>query len=104
MRLAVTPMSQSDAKASGNPAEAGSHLPQSARIGVVCRRRKPPAASRQPRPSVVPMIEVTDLRKQFGEFAAVRRHRSPPEPGAIFGLLGPNGAGKTTTIGCVAAF
>ena len=47
------------------------------------------------------MIEVTDLRKVFGELAAVDGITFTAEPGAIFGLLGPNGAGKTTTIGCI---
>jgi ABC-2 type transport system ATP-binding protein len=48
-----------------------------------------------------PVIEVTDLRKVFGELAAVDGITFTAEPGAIFGLLGPNGAGKTTTISCV---
>jgi ABC-2 type transport system ATP-binding protein len=47
------------------------------------------------------VIEVTDLRKVFGELAAVDGITFTAEPGAIFGLLGPNGAGKTTTISCV---
>ena len=47
------------------------------------------------------MIEVSDLRKVFGELAAVDGITFTAEPGAIFGLLGPNGAGKTTTISCV---
>jgi ABC-2 type transport system ATP-binding protein len=47
------------------------------------------------------VIEVTDLRKVFGELAAVDGITFTAEPGAIFGLLGPNGAGKTTTIGCI---
>ncbi len=47
------------------------------------------------------MIEVQDLRKEFGEITAVDRISFTAEAGAIFGLLGPNGAGKSTTIGCI---
>lgn len=47
------------------------------------------------------MIEVEQLRKSFGELAAVDGVSFSAAPGEIFGLLGPNGAGKTTTIGCI---
>jgi ABC-2 type transport system ATP-binding protein len=43
-------------------------------------------------------IEVTDLRKSYGENEAVRGISFAVERGEIFGLLGPNGAGKTTTV------
>ena len=44
------------------------------------------------------MIEVLDLRKQFGEVKAVDGVSFTARSGAITGLLGPNGAGKTTVI------
>jgi ABC-2 type transport system ATP-binding protein len=47
------------------------------------------------------MIEVEQLRKQYGDFTAVQDVSFTAQPGEIFGLLGPNGAGKTTTIGCI---
>src|SRR6266481_1740070 len=47
------------------------------------------------------MIEVQQLRKQYGDFVAVKDVSFTARPGEIFGLLGPNGAGKTTTIGCI---
>jgi ABC-2 type transport system ATP-binding protein len=43
-------------------------------------------------------IEVSDLRKSYGENEAVRGISFAVERGEIFGLLGPNGAGKTTTV------
>ena len=44
------------------------------------------------------MIEVRDLRKQFGSVKAVDGVTFSANSSAITGLLGPNGAGKTTTI------
>ncbi|SRR5258708_6768139 len=49
------------------------------------------------------MIEVEQLRKQYGDFTAVKDVSFTARPGEIFGLLGPNGAGKTTTIGCISS-
>jgi ABC-2 type transport system ATP-binding protein len=47
------------------------------------------------------VIEVEDLRKEYGELVAVAGLSFQARPGAIFGLLGPNGAGKSTAIGCI---
>ncbi len=44
------------------------------------------------------MIEVSGLRKSFGDVAAVADVSFRAENGAVTGLLGPNGAGKTTTL------
>src|SRR5438270_6063054 len=43
-------------------------------------------------------IEVQGLRKNYGEFEAVRGIDFEVRSGEVFGLLGPNGAGKTTTV------
>jgi len=45
-----------------------------------------------------PLIEVTELTKQFGTVNALTGLTFKVLPGEIYGLLGPNGAGKTTTI------
>jgi ABC-2 type transport system ATP-binding protein len=45
-----------------------------------------------------PAIEVTDLRKAYGEVEAVRGVSFEVSRGEVFCLLGPNGAGKTTTV------
>src|SRR6266550_2669827 len=45
-----------------------------------------------------PIVQVTDLRKRYGDIEAVRGISFFVEPGEVFGLLGPNGAGKTTTV------
>jgi len=47
---------------------------------------------------IPPVLSVTKLRKQFGEFTAVQDISFSMKPGEILGLLGPNGAGKTTTM------
>ena len=43
-------------------------------------------------------IEVTGLRKAYGDHEAVRGIDFAVRRGEVFGLLGPNGAGKTTTV------
>ncbi|MEU8328171.1 ABC transporter ATP-binding protein [Micromonospora sp. NPDC048839] len=48
------------------------------------------------------VIQVTHLRKRYGDLVAVEDVSFAVEPGEIFGVLGPNGAGKTTTVECVA--
>ncbi len=45
-----------------------------------------------------PAIEVRDLRKLYGDKAAVDGLDLTVPRGCFFGFLGPNGAGKTTTI------
>ncbi len=47
------------------------------------------------------VIEVRDLRKVYGDLAAVGGISFAVRRGEIFGLLGPNGAGKTTTLECL---
>ena len=44
------------------------------------------------------MIEVTALRKSFGQVEALAGIDFHAHPGRITGLLGPNGAGKSTTL------
>jgi ABC-2 type transport system ATP-binding protein len=43
-------------------------------------------------------INVSDLRKSYGQVQAVGGISFDVEYGKVFGFLGPNGAGKTTTI------
>lgn len=43
-------------------------------------------------------IQVQNLEKCFGDFAAVKGVTFEVQQGEIFSLLGPNGAGKSTTI------
>lgn len=43
-------------------------------------------------------IRVSDLRKRYGDYEAVRGIDITVARGEVFGLLGPNGAGKTTTV------
>ncbi|WP_380283421.1 ABC transporter ATP-binding protein [Kitasatospora purpeofusca] len=49
----------------------------------------------------MPVIEVQNLRKTYGDHVAVDDVSFSVEEGEIFGVLGPNGAGKTTIVECV---
>ncbi len=44
------------------------------------------------------MIEINDVTKKFGGFAALDGLTMTVPTGSIYGLVGPNGAGKTTII------
>jgi ABC-2 type transport system ATP-binding protein len=44
------------------------------------------------------MIEVSDLRKEYGGFVAVEDSTFEVDRGEVLGIVGPNGAGKTTTL------
>ena len=45
-------------------------------------------------------LEITSLRKRYGQKLAVDDLSLHVDEGEIFGILGPNGAGKTTTVEC----
>lgn len=52
----------------------------------------------------MPMIEVEDLRKNYGAFRALRGVDFVVDKGEILGFLGPNGAGKTTAMKILTGF
>lgn len=47
------------------------------------------------------LLEVSHLKKSFGDLVAVDDINFQIEAGEIFGLLGPNGAGKSTTMNMI---
>jgi ABC-2 type transport system ATP-binding protein len=47
---------------------------------------------------VTPSVELLEVRKSYGGYAAVNGISFAIPPAHIFGLLGPNGAGKTSSI------
>jgi ABC-2 type transport system ATP-binding protein len=47
--------------------------------------------------STTPVIDIRDLRVDYGDFVAVDDLTLSVLPGEVFGLVGPNGAGKTST-------
>lgn len=48
------------------------------------------------------MIEIKDLRVDYGDFTAVKNLSLTIPKGEIYGLVGPNGAGKTSTLNVLA--
>jgi ABC-2 type transport system ATP-binding protein len=48
-----------------------------------------------------PVIQVSGIRKTYGQLVAVDDVSFDVKDGEIFGLIGPNGAGKTTTMECI---
>jgi ABC-2 type transport system ATP-binding protein len=48
------------------------------------------------------VIDVRDLRKEYGGFVAVENSTFSVDDGEVFGIIGPNGAGKTTTLKALA--
>ncbi|SDH94241.1 ABC-2 type transport system ATP-binding protein [Sinosporangium album] len=49
----------------------------------------------------MPILEITDLTKRYGDTLAVDGVSFSIDEGETYGLLGPNGAGKTTTISMI---
>jgi ABC-2 type transport system ATP-binding protein len=52
-------------------------------------------------PTNHPVLQVSGLDVNYGNFHAVRQVSFSVQPGEIFGLLGPNGAGKTSTLSSI---
>ena len=50
------------------------------------------------------MIQVRDLKKNFGPKTAVNGITFTVERGEVLGFLGPNGAGKSTTMRMITGF
>ena len=50
------------------------------------------------------MIEITDVRKSYGNKHAVKGISFEVKEGEILGFLGPNGAGKSTTLNIITGY
>ena len=50
------------------------------------------------------VIEISQLKKHFGDTKAVDNNTLKVEKGEVFGFLGPNGAGKTTAFNLISGF
>jgi len=51
---------------------------------------------------MTPILEITNLSKNYGGLKALQNITFDINPNEIIGLIGPNGAGKTTLFNCVA--
>lgn len=49
----------------------------------------------------MPVLEIKNLSKNYGNIKALDNLNLTIEPGNVYGLLGPNGSGKTTTLGII---
>jgi len=49
----------------------------------------------------VPMIEISRLRKCFGQLEVLKDINLQVEPGGVVALLGPSGSGKSTLLRCI---
>ncbi len=47
------------------------------------------------------IMEISNLKKNYGNFTAIDNIDIVVEKGDFFGFIGPNGAGKSTTINCI---
>src|SRR5215218_8158240 len=72
--------------------------PRPARL--TCSRRGAAPEQEEDEPMAT-VVEVTELRKRYGETVAVAGVSLTVQAGEILGIVGPNGAGKTTTVECL---
>ncbi|MBF6425806.1 ATP-binding cassette domain-containing protein [Nocardia cyriacigeorgica] len=57
-----------------------------------------PSSNHVEAPASEPAVQVTDVRKSFGEVHALQGISFTAKKASVLGVLGPNGAGKTTTV------
>lgn len=74
-------------------------LRRKARTGAVAQRSRADVVAVPPK-----VLDVRDLKVQFGGVTAVGGISFTVSPGEVLGLIGPNGAGKTTIVDAVTGF
>lgn len=66
---------------------------------MTLRRSEPSPGKNEPVRS--PVLQVTNLRKEFGGVVAIRNLSFEVDSGEILAMIGPNGAGKTTAFNII---
>jgi ABC-type branched-subunit amino acid transport system ATPase component len=54
--------------------------------------------------SAAPLLQVSNVYKNFGGVQAVRDLTFDLQPGELLGIIGPNGSGKTTSVNLITGF
>jgi len=49
----------------------------------------------------LPMIEITALRKSYGDLEVLKEINLKVETGGVVSLIGPSGSGKSTLLRCI---
>ena len=81
------PTAETDDAATGSAASPDGATPDTSR-----------AEARSVSGGATPAVEVTDVRKSFGDVHALRGVSFTAQRASVLGILGPNGAGKTTAV------
>ena len=81
------PTAETDDAATGSAASPDGATPDTSR-----------AETRSVSGGATPAVEVTDVRKSFGDVHALRGVSFTAQRASVLGILGPNGAGKTTAV------